>query len=56
MLLTDILILAFIVFCFAAFIVTLAWASHPPRRSTKRSVRPVQSAFGGPSGPYSIPH
>ena len=41
--LTDIVVLIFILTCFAAFMSTLAWASRPPRRTEKRLAPQVGS-------------
>lgn len=54
--LTDIVVLIFIVTCFAAFMATLGWASRPPRRSGKQSARSVGARLPGQSGNYSVSH
>jgi hypothetical protein len=54
--LTDIVVLVFIVACFAAFMATLAWASRPPRRTGNRLSPQVGSRVPRQTGSYSIPH
>jgi hypothetical protein len=54
--LTDILVLLFIVACFAAFMTSLAWASRPPRRSGKQSAKSLTARLPGQSGSYSVSH
>jgi hypothetical protein len=54
--LTDILVLLFIVACFAAFVTSLAWASRPPRRSGKQTAKSVTARLRAQSGNYSVSH
>ena len=54
--LTDIIVLLFIITCFAAFMSTLAWASRPPRRAGKRSEQSAASGLPRQTGGYSISH
>ena len=52
--LTDIVVLVFIVACFAAFIATLAWASRAPRRAGKQLPRSAPSRLARHTGNYSV--
>ena len=54
--LTDIIVLIFIVTCFAAFMATLAWASRPPRRPRNRAVPQAGSRVIRQPGSYSVSH
>jgi hypothetical protein len=54
--LTDLVVLIFIVTCFAAFMATLAWASRPPRRTGNRVAPPVSSGVTRQTGSYSVSH
>lgn len=54
--LTDVIVLIFIVACFAAFMATLAWASRPPRPAGKQAARSEPSRLAGRTGNYSVSH
>jgi len=54
--LTDIVVLIFIVACFAAFMTTPAWASRPPRRAGNRSGQSAASSLPRQTGGYSVSH
>ena len=54
--LTDVVVLLFIITCFAAFMTTLAWASRPPRPAGDRSERSATSGLTRQTGGYSISH
>jgi hypothetical protein len=54
--LTAIMVLVFIITCFAVFMTTLAWASRPPRRARKRSEQYATSGLPRQTGGYSVPH
>jgi hypothetical protein len=51
---TDIIVLIFIVGCFAAFMATLAWASRPPRRAGKPLPQSATSPLVRHTGNYSV--
>ena len=54
--LTDIVVLTFIMTCFAAFMATLAWASRPPHRTRDRLAPLVGSRATRQPRTYSVSH
>jgi hypothetical protein len=51
--LTDVIVLIFIVACFAAFMATLAWASRPPRPGKRLAPQVSAPRFTRHTGNYS---
>ena len=54
--LADIVVLLFIITCFAVFMTTLAWASRSPRRAGDQSARSATSGLPQQTGGYSVSH